>query len=66
MRIAFIFWIKAVNLALNISKISNFTFLSPFLSLVFIYFYVDEEMLFFIIIALLFIISGLFIQQKCE
>lgn len=64
MGITFVFWLKAVNLTKNISKISNLIFLSPFLSLVFIHFFVGEEILLSTIIALLCIISGLVIQQK--
>lgn len=66
MGITFIFWLKAVNLTQSISKISNLIFLSPFLSLIFIYFIVAEEILLSTIIALFFIIGGLLIQQKCE
>lgn len=64
MGITFVFWLKAVTLTSNISKISNLIFLSPFLSLVFIYFFVGEKILLSTIIALFFIISGLVIQQK--
>ena len=64
MGITFVFWLKAVNLTQNISKISNLIFLSPFLSLVFIHFFVGEEILFSTILALFLIISGLIIQQK--
>lgn len=64
MGITFVFWLKAVNLTPSISKISNLIFLSPFLSLVFIYFFVGEEILMSTIVALFLIISGLVIQQK--
>ncbi len=64
MGITFIFWLKAVNLTSSISKISNLIFLSPFLSLVFIHFFVGEEILFSTIVALFLIIGGLIIQQK--
>ena len=64
MGITFVFWLKAVNLTQNISKISNLIFLSPFLSLVFIHFFVGEEILVSTILALFLIISGLIIQQK--
>jgi len=64
MGITFVFWLKAVNLTLSISKISNLIFLSPFLSLVFIHFFVGEEILVSTILALFLIIGGLIIQQK--
>ncbi len=64
MGITFVFWLKAVILTPSVSKISNLIFLSPFLSLVFIYFFVGEEILLSTIVALFLIISGLVIQQK--
>lgn len=64
MGITFVFWLKAVNLAQSVSKISNLIFLSPFLSLVFIYFFVGEEILPSTIFALVLIIAGLIFQQK--
>lgn len=64
MGITFVFWLKAVNLSTNVSKISNLIFLSPFLSLVFIYFFVGEEILPSTLLALVFIIGGLIFQQK--
>jgi drug/metabolite transporter (DMT)-like permease len=64
MGITFVFWLKAVNYTHSISKISNLIFLSPFLSLVFIHFFVGEEILLSTIIALILIILGLVIQQR--
>lgn len=64
MGITFVFWLKAVKLSLSVSKISNLIFLSPFLSLVFIYFFVGEKILFSTIVALILIIFGLVLQQK--
>lgn len=64
MGITFVFWLKAVKLSPSVSKISNLIFLSPFLSLVFIYFFVGEKILFSTIVALVLIIFGLILQQK--
>jgi len=64
MGITFVFWLKAVSLTSSISKVSNLIFLSPFLSLILIYFFLGEEILFSTIVALFFIIGGLIIQQK--
>lgn len=64
MGITFVFWLQAVNLSENISKTSNLIFLSPFLSLIFIYVFVGEKILPSTIIALFFIIGGLIFQQK--
>lgn len=64
MGITFVFWLRAVKLSHSVSKISNLIFLSPFLSLVFIHFFVGEEILPSTIIALVLIIFGLVFQQK--
>ncbi len=64
MGFAFVFWFKAMHYTDNTSRISNLIFLSPFLSLIFIYFLVGEEILFSTIIGLIFIILGLYIQSK--
>lgn len=66
MGIAFVFWLKAVNLSTNVSKISNLIFLSPFVSLVFIAIFVGEEILLSTLVALGFIIGGLVLQQKLK
>ncbi|MCF6173164.1 MAG: DMT family transporter, partial [Campylobacteraceae bacterium] len=64
MGFSFIFWLKAVNYTKSISKISNLIFLSPILSLLFIKFFVGEEILSSTIIALVFILGGLVIQKR--
>lgn len=64
MGITFVFWLKAVKLSPSVSKISNLIFLSPFLSLIFIYIFVGEKILLSTIVALVFIICGLVFQQK--
>ncbi|MGK0256385.1 MAG: drug/metabolite transporter (DMT)-like permease [Arcobacteraceae bacterium] len=64
MGLAFIFWLKAMQYTDKVSRISNLIFVSPFLSLVFIYFIVGEDILLSTIIGLVFIIFGLFIQIR--
>ena len=64
MGITFILWLQAMKLSTNTAKIANFIFISPFLSLFFIYFFVGETILFSTFIGLIFIIIGLFVQQK--
>ncbi len=64
MGITFLFWLKAMQNAQNTSKIANLIFISPFLSLIFIYFIVHETIYISTLMGLLFIISGLIIQQK--
>ena len=64
MGITFLFWLKAMQITPNTSKIANLIFISPFLSLIFIYFIVQEPIFVSTLFGLLFIILGLFIQQK--
>lgn len=64
MGITFLFWLKAMQSAENTSKIANMIFISPFLSLIFIYFIVKEPIYISTLMGLLFIITGLIIQQK--
>lgn len=63
MGITFIFWLKAMQSATSTSKIANLIFISPFISLVFIYFIVGEKIYFSTIIGLCAIIFGLIVQQ---
>lgn len=64
MGVTFVFWLKAVNLSENISKTSNLIFLSPFVSLAFIHFFVGEEILLSTLVALGFILAGLLVQKR--
>ncbi|MFT4908179.1 MAG: drug/metabolite transporter (DMT)-like permease [Oleispira sp.] len=64
MGIAFVLWSYAMKKAENTSKVSNLIFISPFLSLVFIYFILGEVILSSTYIGLLLIVAGLLIQQR--
>jgi drug/metabolite transporter (DMT)-like permease len=62
--ITYILWMKAMQLSENNAKTGNLIFLSPFLSLVFIHFILGETIYFTTFIGLIFIISGIWVQQK--
>lgn len=64
MGITFLFWLKAMQNATNTSKIANLIFISPFISLIFIYFILNEKIYISTLMGLSFIIVGLLIQQK--
>ncbi len=64
MGIAFVLWSYAMKKADNTSKISNLIFISPFLSLVFIYFILGEMILPSTYVGLVLIVAGLWIQQR--
>ncbi len=60
--LAFIFWFKALKYG-NTSKMANLVFLTPFLSLVYIYILVGESILLSSFIGLVIIVSGIVIQS---
>ena len=62
--ITFILWMKAMKLSENNAKTGNLTFLSPFLSLIFIHFILGETIYMTTFVGLVFIISGIWFQQK--
>lgn len=64
MGVAFVFWSQAMKKAENTSRVSNLIFISPFLSLVFIYFILGEEILPSTYIGLVLIMGGLWLQQS--
>ncbi|HHO76666.1 MAG TPA: EamA/RhaT family transporter, partial [Deltaproteobacteria bacterium] len=53
----------ALRLSENTAKVGYLIFLSPFLSLVFIHFFVGETILFSTFIGLILIVAGLVLQQ---
>lgn len=64
MGITFLFWLKAMQNTQNTSKIANLIFISPFLSLIFIYFILEESIYISTLFGLGFIVFGLIIQSK--
>lgn len=64
MGLTFVLWLSALRLSENTAKVGNLIFLSPFLSLVFIYFFVGEEILPTTYAGLILIMTGLAIQRS--
>lgn len=61
--IPFFLWMKAMNYTKSNDKISNLVFLSPFLSLIFIYLILKEEIFYTTFVGISLILGGIFIQQ---
>ena len=61
--ITYIVWLKAMNLTTSNAKIGNIAFFTPFLSLIFIHFVLKETIYITTFIGLVFIISGVLVQQ---
>ncbi|RLD21016.1 MAG: EamA/RhaT family transporter [Caldiserica bacterium] len=63
MGITFVLWSKALKLSKTTTKISNFIYLVPFLSLMWVHFFVGETILPATVIGLIFIVAGIALQQ---
>jgi drug/metabolite transporter (DMT)-like permease len=66
MGITYVFWLKALKYSTNTARIANLIFLSPFLSLVMIHFFVGEEILPSTLVGLMCIISGMLLQSAVK
>ena len=64
MGITFFFWLKALKLATTTDKVSNLVYLAPFLSLIFIHFILHEPVYYTTPVGMLFIITGIWIQNR--
>jgi len=66
MGITFVFWILALKKASRASVVSNLIFISPFLSLVFIYFILGEHISYLTLVGLVLIVSALVVQSRFQ
>ncbi|WP_321495707.1 DMT family transporter [uncultured Desulfobacter sp.] len=64
MGISFVLWLMAMKYTESTAKIANLIFLSPFLSLIFIHFFVGEDIKPSSFVGLVLIVGGLVIQNK--
>lgn len=64
MSLAFVFWLKAMRVAQSTAQISSLIYISPFLSLVFIYFILGEPIYTTTLVGLAVICVGLVLQKK--
>ena len=63
MAAGFLFWSVALKLSNNASRVSNLIFLSPFISLIFIHFILEEPVTVATLVGLALIVAGLVTQQ---
>ncbi len=61
--ITYVLWLKAMKLTTSNAKIGNLVFLAPFISLIFIHFILKETIYITTFIGLVFIVTGIFVQQ---
>jgi drug/metabolite transporter (DMT)-like permease len=64
MGITFFFWLKALQMSSTTAKISNLVYLAPFLSLVFVHYFLREPVYYTTPLGLVLIITGIFIQNR--
>jgi len=64
MGIAFLFWLKALQMAPTTDKVSNLVYLAPFISLVFVHFILHEPVYYTTPAGLILIISGILFQNR--
>jgi len=66
MGITFVLWLKALTLSSTTAKVTNLIYLSPFMSLIFIHFFVGETIFFSTFIGLVFIVGGILLQRSLK
>jgi drug/metabolite transporter (DMT)-like permease len=64
MGIAYVFWLKGLQLSSTTAKVSNLIFLAPFISLIIINLTVGEQILWSTFAGLAFITAGIVMQRK--
>lgn len=64
MGITFLLWLKALNLAENTARVSNLVYIAPFISLVFLYFIINEPVYYTTPAGLVLIVAGIYIQNR--
>jgi drug/metabolite transporter (DMT)-like permease len=63
MSITFVIWLSALNYSANTAKVSNLIYLSPFIALFIIRLVVGEKIHLTTVIGLIFIVTGIVLQQ---
>jgi len=66
MGLTFVLWLRALKLSRTTALVSNLIFLSPFVSLVLLHFFVGEHIYSSSVIGLVFIIGGIALQRWTE
>ncbi|KAA0003810.1 MAG: DMT family transporter [Thermoplasmata archaeon] len=64
MSLTFFIWFKALEKSKNYARTSNFIYLSPFISLIFIHFIVGERIYISTMVGLLLIVLGIIMQPR--
>lgn len=63
MGLAFVIWLKALQLSETTARISNLVFIAPFLNLVFVHFLLGEKIFISTIFGIILVVTGIIIQN---
>lgn len=66
MGLTFVLWLTALKLSTHTARVSNLVFISPFISLILVSFFVGEKILLSTVTGLAIIVSGIVIQQYSQ
>ena len=66
MGLTFVLWLHALKFSVTTAKVANLIYLSPFISLVIIHFAVGEPIFLTTFIGLVFLVSGILLQQRLK
>lgn len=66
MGLTFVLWLTALKLSTHTARVSNLVFISPFISLILVSFFVGEKILLSTVMGLAIIVSGIIIQQYSQ
>ena len=66
MGVAYVLWLKGLQLSETTAKVSNLLFIAPFFSLIFINIFVGERILWSTLAGLAFVVTGIFMQRHIK
>ena len=64
MGLAFVLWLRALQLSTTTARISNLVFIAPFLNLVFVNIFLDEKIFISTIFGIILVVTGIVLQNS--
>ncbi|MEX0986791.1 MAG: DMT family transporter [Bacteroidales bacterium] len=66
MGLAFVLWLKALQLSTTTARISNLVFIAPFINLIFVHYILGESIYISTIFGIILVVSGIIIQNRAQ
>jgi drug/metabolite transporter (DMT)-like permease len=66
MGLAFVFWLKALQLSSTTAKISNLVYIAPFLNLIFVHLFLGEKIFLSTVFGIILVVSGIIFQNTIK